>query len=168
MFIATIERQIKAIMNKLIGHSFPEPVETITTAMRSDFNIHTLREINVRMNGKTVGVCLNYCSCAASGQEYSVSGYNLDKNGHFAEFFPTQDEAEQEYIVRASYVHAAMNQAGRELGGELLNIGAKLHLLEEHPECADGMHSWTGEVGLLPPDTRCTRPGCDAVYGHPD
>lgn len=32
-------------------------------------------------------------------------------------------------------------------------------------ECDVGLHSWVGEVGLLPPDTACTH--CGEEYGHP-
>jgi len=37
---------------------------------------------------------------------------------------------------------------------------------EDLANCAEGMHSWTGEVGLLPPDTECTH--CGETYGHPE
>jgi hypothetical protein len=37
---------------------------------------------------------------------------------------------------------------------------------KEDPECAKGLHSWIGETGKLPPDTRCTR--CGEPYGNPD
>lgn len=33
-------------------------------------------------------------------------------------------------------------------------------------DCANGLHSWIGETGKLPPDTRCTR--CGEPYGNPD
>lgn len=37
---------------------------------------------------------------------------------------------------------------------------------EDLAHCAEGYHSWIDEVGLLPPDTKCTH--CGDTYGHPD
>lgn len=143
MFTAYIEKRITRLVNKLIGFVFPEPVE-LAADMRNDLNIHTLREINVRLNGKTVGTCLNYCSCAPIGQEYSVATYTLENNQPVVLFFATQDEAEQEYIARAAYVWSAMTQAGAELNDQLRALAGKLH-------CLEGQDAWVPEQPMLPP-----------------
>lgn len=126
MFSDYLNRQISRLTDTLIGKSFPQPINTISVPMRHDLDIHTLREFNVRMNGKTVGTCLNYCSSAMSGQEYCVATYMLDSNKPVVLHFPTQDEAEQEYIVRAAYVWACANQATHALAGELEALADKV------------------------------------------
>lgn len=143
MYAAYLERQITRLIDKLVGFAFPKPVE-LTTDMRHDMNIHTLREVNVRLNGKTVGVCLNYCSWSGAGKYYSVSAYVLESNTPIVLHFGTQDEAEQEYLARANYVWSAMTQAGAELNDELHALAGKLHLLE-------GSDAWVPEAPVTPP-----------------
>jgi hypothetical protein len=152
---AYFTRRINAYLKKRMPALFPQPVE-LTVEARNDLNIHTLREVNVRVNGKTVGVCLNYCACAAPGQEYSVSGYNLDEKGHFAEFFPTQDEAEAEYIVRASHVGQCLHAAMIGLDAEVHTLFHKINgngvvALDDTPITPEHLAAWIPEAPMTRP-----------------
>lgn len=154
MFIATIEKRIAKLTNATRECSFNKPVETITGEMYQDASeIYTLRQAVVNLNGRQVSADLSFCPWMES-RRYSVWGRLLDGTS-FAEDFDTQDEAEQEYIVRASYVWSCMTFAASELGAELLNIGAKTHCLEQDAPITDAdLAGWVPEKPMLPPASK--------------
>jgi hypothetical protein len=86
-------------------------------------------------------------------------------------YFITVPDCSQQSLLTLPDDLAGVMRYAQRLGIPLLRFdsdGDRIDGLPFHEDedCAQGVHSWVDRIGLLPPDTRCTR--CGEAYGHPD
>lgn len=93
-----------------------------------------------------------------------------DESSMFAEFRDAAVEGLAAHARSRDILPAFLAMADAEAEdrkARLVDLGIALEETADGlADCADGIHSWTGETGRLPADAECTR--CGEPYGDPD